>query len=299
MNRQALIVKNYLLSFCCVLGLSFSSWADDELGIKKFKVCADPNYLPMSHRNLDGYENRIARLFADELGLELEYYWFPQRLGFIRNTLRKKDDQGDSLCDFVMGVPAGYELVKPSIPWYRSTYVIAYVKGRGFDHIKTPADLASLPPEERKNIRIGMHERNPGVRWMANNDMLEQLVPYIAQLGDPKVGPGELEGKDLLDGKVDMVILWGPLAAQLKRSTMDEEIAILPIASDPDSGLVMDYSIAMGVHFPNGELAVVLNELIRKKRDDIRQILTDYHVPLLELKESDIETMGDDDDDDD
>ncbi len=263
---------------------------------ENFKVCADGNYLPMSSKNKDGFENRVAKLFADELGLVVEYYWFPQRLGFIRNTLRKRDDSGNSLCDIVMGVPAGYELVKPTKPWYRSTYALVYVAGRGFDDVKTSIDVVNLPAQRRDKIRIGMHERNPGVKWLSNNGLLEQIKPYVAQLGDPNIAPGELEGKDLLAGKIDMAVLWGPLAGELKRKTTDHEIVIIPIESDRSKGLVMDYAIAMGVHFPNGELASVLNNLIDKKRTEIKTILQEYHVPLVSPIEREGENKKDDDD---
>ena len=55
------------------------------------RVCQDPNNLPFSNRAGEGFENKIAELFARELGLTLEYNWFPQRMGFIRNTLRGRD----------------------------------------------------------------------------------------------------------------------------------------------------------------------------------------------------------------
>ncbi|MCB1754040.1 MAG: quinoprotein dehydrogenase-associated putative ABC transporter substrate-binding protein [Gammaproteobacteria bacterium] len=291
------IVKSILSGLVLVLLAApvYAEGGDD----RAFKVCADGNYMPMSNRKLEGFENKVAQLFADQLGMELKYYWFPQRLGFIRNTLRKKDDAGNSLCDVVIGVPAGYELVKPTKPWYRSTYALVYVKGQGFDDIGSAADILALNPERRGKIRFGMHERNPGVRWLADNNMLDQLVPYVAQLGDPNVRPGEQESEDLLNGKIDMAVLWGPLAGELKRITKDKEIAILPIESDRQKGLVMDYAIAMGVHFPNGEMADQLNQLIEANRDQIKSILAQYNVPLIEPIETQADKEKADDDDDD
>jgi hypothetical protein len=53
------------------------------------KVCADPNNLPFSNRGEQGFENKLARIWASELGLTLEYTWFPHRRGFERHTLQK------------------------------------------------------------------------------------------------------------------------------------------------------------------------------------------------------------------
>ena len=44
-----------------------------------------------------------------ELGLPVKDYSFPQRINFIRNTLRYKLPGEDYPCDIVMGVPAGYD----------------------------------------------------------------------------------------------------------------------------------------------------------------------------------------------
>jgi hypothetical protein len=35
------------------------------------------------------------------------------------------------------------------------------VKGKGFDHIKTPDDLLALDPEKRKTLRLGVFARSP------------------------------------------------------------------------------------------------------------------------------------------
>lgn len=284
-----------LISWLVIISIVAPVYADAG----KFKVCADGNYLPMSNKKLEGFENKIAQLFAKQLGRELEYYWFPQRLGFIRNTLRKTDDAGVSFCDVVIGVPDGYELVKPTVPWYRSSYALVYVKGNGLDDVHSVDDILALPAEKLSKIRFGMHERNPGVRWLSNHNMLEQLEPYVAQLGDPNVRPGEEESEDLLSGKIDVAVLWGPLAGELKRTSSEKEIVIIPIESDRSNGLVMDYAIAMGVHFPNGELASELSQLINDNRDKIKEILVQYHVPLIEPIESESSKRKDDDDDDD
>ena len=63
----------------------------------ELRVCADPNNLPFSNEAGEGFENRIAQLIADDLGLPVTYVWFPQVIGFVRNTLRARQ------CDLVPG----------------------------------------------------------------------------------------------------------------------------------------------------------------------------------------------------
>jgi len=59
--------------------------ADQADGL--LRVCADPSNLPLSNDKGEGYENKIAEALAHDLKLRIEYTYFPQRIGFIRNTL--------------------------------------------------------------------------------------------------------------------------------------------------------------------------------------------------------------------
>ncbi len=119
-----------------------------------FRVCADPNYLPYSNRNGDGFENKLAKLLASELGVPVEYTWFPQRMGFIRNTLRAEHPTREGyLCDIVMGVPHGFELAITTKPYYRSTYALVIVKGRGLDDINSAQDLLNISDERKQAHR--------------------------------------------------------------------------------------------------------------------------------------------------
>ena len=114
--------------------------ADDVL-----RVCADPNNMPLSDQKGEGYENKIAELLAHDLGKKLEYMWFPQRMGFIRNTLRAHDPNEDHFkCDLVMGVPVGYELTLTTPAYYRSTWAMVIPKAKGLDDIHTPDERIAV-----------------------------------------------------------------------------------------------------------------------------------------------------------
>src|SRR5215469_279211 len=84
----------------------------------ELKVCADPNNLPYSDEKKAGFENKIAELIGAELDLKVDYAWFPQVIGFVRNTLRAH------LCDLVMGTVAGDEVMQTTNPYYFTTYVM-------------------------------------------------------------------------------------------------------------------------------------------------------------------------------
>ena len=276
-------MKTMLIAGLFTVGIlsatSLSADDHDEQAREAFKVCADGNYMPMSNQALEGYENQIAKLLADELDLEVEYYWFPQRLGFIRNTLRKKDASGQYFCDVVMGVPDGYELTITTQPYMQSTYALVYVKGEGFDDIKTQQDFLDLAPERKADLKVGAHERNPGVQLMAENGMYTQLVPYVAQGGDPDVAPAQQERDDLLAGKIDMAILWGPLAAQLRNSS-DKEVVVVALESTPS--VRFHYPFSIGVRHPDRDWRDQLKGLVDSKQAEIEGILDAFGIPLVD-----------------
>src|SRR5690242_15164227 len=113
-----MITKIFFLVFPIVLLLTApagSETADNTN--RQFRVCADPNNLPYSNQRREGFENKLAELFAKELGQEVTYTWWPQRRGFLRNTVQA------GVCDVIMGVPAGFAPVLTTRPYYRSTYV--------------------------------------------------------------------------------------------------------------------------------------------------------------------------------
>ena len=245
-----------------------------------FKVCADPHYLPWSNEREEGYENRIASLLADALGQSVEYTWFPQRMGFIRNTLRSRGPDGAYKCEYVMGLPTGFELAITTEPYYHSTYALVYVKGRGLDDIQTPADLLALEPARRDEVRFGLAERNPGTVWLAKHGLLDQLqVAYASQHGDPELQPGQLEQEDLLAGEIDATVMWGPIAGYFARSNPDVPVVVIPMASEP--GVRLHFGISAGVRFGQGARKEALQKLLDEHAEAIEAILREYGVPLV------------------
>jgi quinoprotein dehydrogenase-associated probable ABC transporter substrate-binding protein len=244
------------------------------------RVCEDPNNLPFSNRAGEGFENKIAELLAAELGWKLEYTWFPQRMGFIRNTLRGRDPDTDRFkCDLVPGVPTGFELAATTKPYYRSTYALAYVKGKGLDAVKAPEDLLKLDPAKLKSLKLGVIGQTPAVDWLLKHNLLDQAVPYQVQSGDPDYYPGKIVEKDLVGRAIDVAFVWGPIAGYFaNRATAP--VAVVPFAPDP--AIQFDFRIAMGVRFGEREWRDRIQQLLDAKRERIQAILAAYGVPQLD-----------------
>lgn len=249
---------------------------------KTLKVCADPNYMPFSHKDKSGYENKIAALIGEELNIPVEYTWFPQRMGFIRNTLKKKEPgSGEYRCDLVMGVPKEFDFAKATIPYMHSTYALVTLQEGKLKELKQGNDLVKLSPEKVKGLKIGITERSPGALWLSRYSLYEQMAPYIAQSGDPDEFPGEPMFKGLISGEIDAAIVWGPTAAYFSRLDTNK-IRVLPLNSEP--GVRFDFSISAAVRHGDEKWKHQIEAVLQNKSGEINEILTQAGIPLLAIK---------------
>jgi len=247
-----------------------------------FRVCADPNNLPFSNQARDGFENRLADLLAKDLSMPVEYTWFPQRMGFIRNTLKARDPTRDGYkCDVIMGVPHRYDRAITTEPYYRSTYALVYVKGRGLDDVKNVADLLSFDDARKQGLRIGVFERTPAAQLLAQHDYFDQTVAYQTMSGDPAAYPGELVEKELVAGNIDAAILWGPIAGYFARQAGDVEMIVIPLQSRP--GIRFDFAISAAVRHGDGERRDKIQGTLDRNKAAIKALLEEYNVPLLPI----------------
>jgi quinoprotein dehydrogenase-associated probable ABC transporter substrate-binding protein len=268
----------------CLAGPAAAQQAGNDAGPgqdKVLRVCQDPNNLPFSNRAEAGFENRIAALFAQELGWKLEHTWFPQRIGFIRNTLRARQENSDRFkCDLVTGVPAGFDMAATTHPYYHSSYALVYVKGKGLDGVHGLDDLLALKPEQRGRLRFGAFTASPVTEWLVQNRLMEQVDWYQNQTGDAEQYPGQVIERDLASGKIDVAFVWGPIAGYFARNTRAAPIVAVPLASRP--GMKLDFEIAMAVRHGDKEFRQRIDQLIDANRGKIAAILDEYGVPQLD-----------------
>lgn len=243
-----------------------------------FRVCQDPNNLPFSNVKGEGIENKIAELFATQLKLPVEYFSFPQRLGFIRNTLRYRLPGDDYRCDIVMGVPAAFDQVSPTKPYYRSTYALVYPQGKGLDAIASGADLITYL--QTNKLRIGLFDKSPASEWLTKYGLIDAAVVYPILNPDPDQYPGELIEKELASGKIDAAIVWGPIAGFFAKRVKSPVLNVVALKSE--RGVKFDYEIAMGVRHGEAAWKQQIEQLIDANQAAIKEILTDFYVPLVD-----------------
>jgi quinoprotein dehydrogenase-associated probable ABC transporter substrate-binding protein len=233
-----------------------------------FRACADPHDLPFSNEAGEGFENKIAELFARKLGKSVEYTFYPDATGFIRNTLNAHR------CDVVLGIAQGDDLVQPTNPYYRTGYVAAY---RQDGPLK---GLDSLSDARLKAARIGIVAGTPPATFLAENGLLGRIKSYALVVDTRFDSPTHEMMDDLDRGEIDVALLWGPLAgyyaAKAKTAT-----AVVPLVKE-QGGPPMVYRIVMGVRHSDQNWKRDLNKLISENQGDIQAILRSYGVPLLD-----------------
>lgn len=244
------------------------------------RVCQDPNNLPFSSTDGTGIENRIAEVFGKALGLPVTYYSFPQRMAFIRNTLRHKLPGQDYPCDIVMGVPVGFDQVSVTKPYYRSSYAMVFPLGIGLDHVTSSDEFLQLDRARLDTLRIGVYDRSPASAWLNKHGLVERGVPYKILNADPLQYPGEIIERDLAGGKIDVAIVWGPIAGYFAKRVKSPRLKVVMLKSEP--GVQFDYQMAMGVRYGEPEWKRQVESLIQSRQAEIRAILDAYGVPLVD-----------------
>jgi quinoprotein dehydrogenase-associated probable ABC transporter substrate-binding protein len=235
---------------------------------RELRVCADPDNLPLSHEDGSGFENRIARLVAGEMGAELRYEWLPLRRGFVRKTM------GAGLCNVFIGVPKAFERVMTTRPYYRSGYVfVSGAKARGVESFDDPRlrslrlgvqlvgnDLAATPPGHA--LAMNGHVDNVrGFTIYGNGPVAQRMIAALTL------------------GELDAALIWGPQAGHFAtRSTTPLELRL----ARPPAGLAdlpFEFDIAMGVRRGDTALCDELDAIIARRRSEIDAILAAYSVP--------------------
>lgn len=239
----------------------------DLVNRKQLRVCADPADIPFSNDKGDGFENKIANLIAEELGVPVTYTWFPKATGFIRMTLASKK------CDLVIGWGQGDELVLNTNAIYRSTSALIYKKGAGLDGVDTLAD------PKLKGKRLGVIQGSPGGNYVAKNGLMGNVHGYPMMVDRRYDNPAERMMKDILAGETDAAVHWGPIAAYWAKKTSDD-LVVVPLLKETGAGKIA-FRITMGVRQGDDAWKRKLNEIIAKRQGDIDKLLLSYGVPLL------------------
>lgn len=266
-SRLSATVATALLAVTVAAGPA-QAQTSDLVSKTAFRVCADPANYPMSDDKEGGFENRLAELMADRLGLPVDYTWYPMSTGFIRNTLRANE------CDVVMGYAQGHELVLNTNHYYTSAYVLILPEGSDL------ADVTTLTDPRLQGLSLGIVAGTPPASHLARNGLIGTARSYDLVVDRRYESPAVDMLDDLAAGEIDGAILWGPLGGPLVKAE-HPGMTVIPLINEAQPPRLF-YRITMGVR-PNEKVwQRELNSLIRRNQDEINAILAEAGVPLID-----------------
>jgi quinoprotein dehydrogenase-associated probable ABC transporter substrate-binding protein len=243
----------------------------------ELRVCVDPYDMPFSNDKEEGFENKIAHVVARDLNATVVNFWFPQRRGFLRQTILAGH------CDVLVEAPLGFDPVATTKPYYRSTYYFVYRADRGLA-------IKSLDDTVLKHLKIGVnmigydYTNTPPAHALGPRGIVGLVGFYNFLNPDPKAD----HPQDIVDAvaknSIDVAIVWGPKAGYwVKRAAVPLTMVALP-DSDPVSGMPFAWSMAMGVRHSDTLLKATLDSVIVRRRGEILGVLQEFNVPLVEMR---------------
>jgi mxaJ protein len=244
----------------------------DQAPADVLRICADPDNLPNSRADGSGFENQIARLLAQELGVQLQYAWLPDRRGFVRKTM------GAGQCDVLVGVPVGFERASLTAPYYRSSYVWLQRADAG-------APPSGFDDPRLAQLRVGVQLIGNDMAMSPPAVALARHAPAARVVGFPIAGDrpsAERIVAALAAGDIDAALVWGPQAGFFaKQSPVPLAIARIAPPADQPPAQRFDFAIAVGVRPGDDALRDRLQAALHRRQPDIDRILAQYGVPLL------------------
>ncbi|HEX4113115.1 MAG TPA: quinoprotein dehydrogenase-associated putative ABC transporter substrate-binding protein, partial [Stellaceae bacterium] len=172
---------------------------------RTLRICADPNNMPFSNAQQQGFENKIAALVAADLHAHPTYFWWAQRRGFVRNTLKAEK------CDVWPGVATKLDMLTTTRPYYRSTYTFV---SRAGDHL----DIASFDDPRLSHLTIGVQMigndamNTPPAHALAARGMIANVRGFMLYGDYRRPSPPSAIVDAVAHRQVDIALVWGPLA---------------------------------------------------------------------------------------
>ena len=240
------------------------------------RICANSKNLPWSNRRGQGFENHLAAMMARDLRMKLSYFWSPRGKAFFTRTL------GTGVCDVVMGTPVGMPGVITTHAYYTSSYAFLSLRSR---HL----DIASFDDPRLRTLRVGVQTPGdddgslPPVNALVSRGIVHNLVGF-SLFGDPgHKDPSARPVEAVIDRKVDIAVVWGPMAGYLARDS-PVPLRVTPVLSDVrNPSLPMSFAIGIGLRPNEQVLRRRLNAELARRRPAIQRLLVAYGIPQVSL----------------
>lgn len=233
------------------------------------RVCADPDNMPFSNAEGQGFENKLAELIAEKLDARLEYSWFAEESGYVPNTM------GRDACDLVMGYAQGTGLIEDTNPYYYTSYVLIYREDDS-----ALAGVESLADPRLKGKRIGFFARTPPSSVIAIHGLTANAKSFEIHAGESATKAAVTMLDEIATGALDAGILWGPVGGYYAQRSQ-APLTLIPLVKET-AGPRTIYGITLGVRPDDPQWKHKINAFIASNEAGINAILQSYNVPVLD-----------------
>jgi mxaJ protein len=223
---------------------------------------------------MEGFENRIADLIAQDLGATVSYTWHAQRRGFLRETLKA------DLCDLVIGLPSNIEGVRTTAPYYRSSYV--------FVTRESGPAVTSFNDDVLRDHVVGVQLvgddgwNTPPAHALSRRGIVQNVRGYSLYGDYREPNPPARIVEAVAKGEVDIAIVWGPLAGYFA-SRQPVRLQLTPVKPQFDGPkLPMVWDISMAVRKEDEALRQEVDAALARHGLEIDAILAQYGLPRVD-----------------
>ncbi|GAO38854.1 putative ABC transporter substrate-binding protein [Sphingomonas changbaiensis NBRC 104936] len=237
-------------------------------GAAELRVCADPNNMPFSNAKGEGFENKLVERIAADWGRTVKYTWWAQRRGNVRNTLKAGE------CDLIPGIGSTVEMVAPSRPYYRASYMFVTRADRRLD-------IADFDDPRLKTLRIGVQmigddgANTPPAHALTRRGIIDNVRGYLIYGDYAQPDPQAAIVRAVASGDIDVALVWGPVARwYAKASPVALKLTPTPWLDGPQ--LPMQFDVSMGVRRDDEQLRGDLNAWLDAHKAEVEAILSRY-----------------------
>jgi mxaJ protein len=262
MNRYGTSIATGLLAIACALPAAHAAGT--------LKVCADPDYLPYSNQAGQGFENGIAEAVAKAMDAKLEYVWADTRgHGGFSEYLSRNLDSGK--CDVVMDMPYGNDEELTTKPYYVSSYVFVYKKGKGYD-------IQNMDSPELKRLKIGFEGDTPVEDGLQIRGLVTRAKSFSVGESAGSSPRSMLEAVE--NGSVDVMITWQPAIGAFLKDFPDLTTVSLPNTRATGSPEMYSFPMSMAVRKGDDALRARLDKVIEQQKPALTDVLHRHGIQL-------------------
>jgi quinoprotein dehydrogenase-associated probable ABC transporter substrate-binding protein len=272
-ERARTVRRSVFITSCLLAGCALASGGAVGAQLSSLTVCADPGNMPLSNNKGEGFENKIAQIVGKALGTGVEYYWRPSiERGLMRTTLSEGN------CDLWMDMASDTEGAEVLSPLYRSTFVLAYRNDKGID-------IKSLDDPALKKLRVGVFQVSAVRQALSEHGVVDNtVIHYLSHNADEQAdNQPSYQVQQVIDGTLDVAAAWGPMAGYY-RTVLHAPLIIKPV-NLMENEVPMEFDMTLAVPRGRPDIKVAVQAALADHKDEIRQILVDFGVPLVKCDE--------------